>query len=77
MNGHSDYREWFYLAHSLKSSYKDFLEFCYERNRKRIPSMINYGTTFIASVGFKFSVFEFLEYFQLVFSGFVTIFTEL
>ena len=40
----------FDLAHNLKTSYKDFLDFCVERNNKRFPSMINYGTTFIDNI---------------------------
>lgn len=40
----------FDLAHGLKTSYKDFLDFCKERNNKRFPSMINYGTTFIDNI---------------------------
>ena len=40
----------FDLAHGLKTSYKDFLDFCVERNNKRIPRAVNYGTTFIDNI---------------------------
>ena len=40
----------FDLAHGLKTSYKDFLDFCKEQNNKRIPMAVNYGTTFIDNI---------------------------
>ena len=43
----------FDLAHSLKTSYKDFLDFCVERNNKRIPMAVKYGTTFIDNIWLK------------------------
>ena len=43
----------FDLVHGLKTSYKDFLNFCVERNNKRFPSMINYETTFVDNIWFR------------------------
>lgn len=43
----------FDLAHGLKTSYKDFLNFCVERNNKRIPMAVKYGTTFIDNIWLK------------------------
>ena len=43
----------FDLAHGLKTSYKDFLDFCVERNNKRIPMAVKYGTTFIDNIWLK------------------------
>lgn len=43
----------FDLAHGLKTSYKDFLDFCKEQNNKRIPMAVNYGTTFIDNIWFR------------------------
>lgn len=40
----------FDLAHGLKTSYKDFLEYCIIRNSKRLPMAIHYGTTFIDNI---------------------------
>ncbi len=40
----------FDLAHGLKTSYKDFLEYCEEQNSKRIIGLINYGTSFIDNI---------------------------
>lgn len=43
----------FDLVHGLKTSYKDFLNFCVERNNKRIPMAVKYGTTFIDNIWLK------------------------
>ena len=43
----------FDIAHGLKTSYKDFLDFCVERNSKRIVGLVNYGTTFIDNIWLK------------------------
>lgn len=43
----------FDLAHGLKTSYKDFLDFCKEQNNRRIPMAVNYGTTFIDNIWFR------------------------
>lgn len=43
----------FDLAHGLKTSYKDFLDFCVEQNNKRIPMAVKYGTTFIDNIWFR------------------------
>ena len=40
----------FDLAHGLKTKYSDFLDYCVEKNNKRIIGMINYGTTFIDNI---------------------------
>lgn len=40
----------FDLAHDLKTSYKNFLEYCVERNSKRQIGLVNYGTTFIDNI---------------------------
>lgn len=40
----------FDLAHGLKTAYKDFLEYCITRDRKRLPMPVNYGTTFIDNI---------------------------
>lgn len=40
----------FDLAHGLKTSYKDFLDYCQERNSKRFIGAVNYGTTFIDNI---------------------------
>lgn len=40
----------FDLAHGLKTSYIDFLNYCVEKNSKRLIGMINYGTTFIDNI---------------------------
>lgn len=40
----------FDIAHGLKTSYIDFLNYCVEKNNKRITGMINYGTTFIDNI---------------------------
>lgn len=40
----------FDLAHGLKTTYMDFLNYCIEKNSKRLIGMINYGTTFIDNI---------------------------
>lgn len=40
----------FDLAHNLKTTYKDFLEYCIIKNNKRLLMAINYGTTFIDNI---------------------------
>lgn len=40
----------FDLAHGLKTTYMDFLNYCVEKNNKRFIGMINYGTTFIDNI---------------------------
>ncbi|MDO5306338.1 MAG: AbiH family protein [bacterium] len=40
----------FDLAHKLKTSFKDFLEFCEQKYYKKIPNWINYGTSFIDNI---------------------------
>lgn len=40
----------FDLAHGLKTTYMDFLNYCVEKNSKRLKGMINYGTTFIDNI---------------------------
>ena len=40
----------FDIAHGLKTKYSDFLDYCVEKNNKRIIGMINYGTTFIDNI---------------------------
>lgn len=40
----------FDLAHDLKTTYKDFLEYCIARNSKRLPMAAHYGTTFIDNI---------------------------
>lgn len=40
----------FDLAHDLKTTYMDFLNYCIEKNSKRLIGMINYGTTFIDNI---------------------------
>jgi hypothetical protein len=40
----------FDLAHGLKTTYMDFLNYCVEKNSKRLIGMINYGTTFIDNI---------------------------
>lgn len=40
----------FDLAHGLKTKYMDFLNYCIEKNSKRLIGMINYGTTFIDNI---------------------------
>lgn len=40
----------FDLAHGLKTTYKDFLEYCIAKNNKRLPMLVNYGTTFIDNI---------------------------
>ena len=43
----------FDLAHGLKTSYKNFLDFCKEQNNRRIPMAVNYGTTFVDNIWFR------------------------
>lgn len=40
----------FDLAHGLKTTYMDFLNYCVEKNSKRLIRMVNYGTTFIDNI---------------------------
>lgn len=40
----------FDIAHGLKTSYIDFLEYCIEKNKKRLHMTINYGTIFIDNI---------------------------
>lgn len=40
----------FDLAHDLKTTYKDFLEYCIARNSERLPMAVHYGTTFIDNI---------------------------
>ena len=40
----------FDLTHDLKTTYMDFLNYCVEKNSKRLIGMINYGTTFIDNI---------------------------
>lgn len=40
----------FDLAHDLKTTYINFLNYCIEKNSKRLIGMINYGTTFIDNI---------------------------
>ncbi len=40
----------FDLAHGLKTTYMDFLNYCVGKNSKRLKGMINYGTTFIDNI---------------------------
>ena len=40
----------FDIAHCLKTKYSDFLDYCVEKNNKRMIGTINYGTTFIDNI---------------------------
>lgn len=40
----------FDLAHGLKTKYSDFLNYCIEKNNRRILSPVNYETTFIDNI---------------------------
>lgn len=40
----------FDLAHGLKTKYSDFLNYCVEKNNKRINGLINYESTFIDNI---------------------------
>lgn len=40
----------FDIAHGLKTKYIDFLQYCIEKNAKRIIPIVNYSTTFIDNI---------------------------
>ncbi len=43
----------FDLAHGLKTSYKDFLNYCIEKNNKRLIPAVNYNSYFIDNIWFR------------------------